>query len=185
MLRYRTQSGWEGNLGVTAGSIHRLNGASSYENIYRNLTPSLTVRKLVSLDKQNLLSFGATIDYVSSWSETPGGLIDFSSSRNDKADYALDAAYYYLRDRWIFNLYGRVAIADYVGYEEAGFNSVDRTDVTYSLGASVTYTLTRWASARLFSSSDWRTSSQDDPTSFDYTYEAGTVGAGVSLNFTF
>lgn len=185
MLRYRTQSGWEANLGVTAGSIYRLNGVSDYENIYRNLTPSLTVRKLISLDKQNLLSVGATIDYVHSWTDTPGGFIDYHDYRNNKADYALDVAYYYLRDRWTFNLYGRVAIADYVGYEEAGFNSVNRTDVTYSLGASVSYTLTRWASARLFTSSDWRTSSQDDPASFDYTYEAGTLGLGASLNFTF
>jgi hypothetical protein len=185
MLRFRNQSGWEGSLGVTAGSIYRLNGIDGYENIYRNLTPALTVRKLISFDKQNLLTIGATLDYAATWTETPGGALDYRDDRNDKTDYALDVAFYHLLDRWTFNIYGRVAIADYIGYQEAGFNDVNRTDTTFSLGASVTYTITQWASARLFTSSDWRTSTQDDAATFDYTYEAGTIGLGASLNFTF
>lgn len=185
MLRFRNQKGWEANLGVTAGSIYRLNGIDTYENIYRNLTPSLTVRKLISFDKQNLLTIGATLDYAATWTETPGGALDYRDDRNDKTDYVLDVAYYYLRDRWTFNIYGRVAVADYIGYQEAAFTDVNRTDTTFSLGASVSYTITQWASARLFTSSDWRTSTQDDSASFDYTYEAGTIGLGASLNFTF
>jgi len=183
-LRYRNQTGWEGTLGLTAGSIYRLNGASSYENIYRNLTPSLSVRKLVGLNKSNLLSFGASADYAATWTNTPGGLLDFRDDRNDKFTYSADAAYYYLRDRWTFNAYVRLSYADYLGYQEAGFRDVSRNDTTFNFGASLTYTITPWASARVFASSDMRESNQDGPID-DYTYEAGNLGAGVSLNFAF
>lgn len=183
-LRYRHQNGWEGNLGITAGTIYRLNGASSYENIYRHLTTSLGVRKIIGLDQNNLLTFGGTIAYAKTWADTPGGLFDFEDDRNDKVDYSLDAAYYYLLKKWTFNAYARVSIADYIGYQEAGFRDVNRRDTTFSLGASATYAITPWASARVFTSTDWRESTQDGPID-DYTYEAANLGLGVSLNFTF
>lgn len=186
-LRFRTQNGWEANLGVTGGSIYRLNGTSGYENIYRNITPSLNVRKLISLNKQNLVSLGATLDYAATWTTTPGGAFDYRDNRNDKLDAVGDISYYYLRNRWTFNIYGRVAVGDYTGYQEAGFRNLNRTDATFSLGASVNYSINAWASARLFTSSDWRTSTQDGTSTAgdDYTYEAGTVGTGISLNFSY
>ncbi len=183
-LRFRTQSGWEASLGLSAGSIYSLNAATSYDNIYRSLTPSLGLRKLVGIDRQNLLSFGGTLSYSATWTDTPGGFFDYRDDRNDKIDLALDAAYYHFRGRWTYNLYGRVAFTDFQHYQEAGFIDVDRRDTTVSLGASVTYALTPWATARAFTSYDWRDSSQDFAPDF-YTYEAGNLGLGISLNFTF
>ncbi len=183
-LRYRTQNGWEATLGVAAGSIYSLNAATSYDNIYRNLTPSLGIRKLVGLDRNNLLSFGASLAYSATWTDTPGGLLDYRDDRNDKIDLALDAAYYHFRGRWTYNLYGRVAFTDFQHYQEAAFTDVNRRDTTVNLGAAVTYALAPWASARAFTSYDWRDSDQNfAPKS--YTYQAANLGLGVSLNFTF
>jgi hypothetical protein len=188
-LRYRTQNGWEASLGVTAGSIYSLNAATSYDNIYRNLTPSLGVRKLVGLDRDNLLSFGGTVSYSATWADTPGGIFDYRDDRNDKIDVALDAAYYHFRGRWTYNLYGRVALTDYQHYQEAGLftgRDVDRRDTTYAMGAGVSYALAPWAAARAFTSLDWRDSNRDgDLLGDDYTYEAANLGLGVSLNFAF
>lgn len=185
-LRYRARNGWETTLGLAAGSIHSLNGASSYENIYRNLTTSLGLRKLHPIDRNNLLSFGGTLAYAATWADTPGGLFDYRDDRNDKFDFSADLAYYHLRDRWTYNLYTRVSLADYLHYQEAAFRDVNRRDITCSLGASVTYTLAKWASARAFTSLDWRDSNRDGSgLGDDYTYEAASLGLGVSLNFAF
>ncbi|MEZ0216860.1 MAG: hypothetical protein ACAH89_06990 [Rariglobus sp.] len=186
-LRFRNQSGWDASVGVTAGSIYRLNGASSYENIYRNLTPSVSVRKSIGLSKTQLVSLGTTLSYAKTWADTPGGLFSFRDDRNDKVDLSGDIAYYYIRGRWVLNAYGRAAFTDYLHYQEAGNRDVNRRDTTLSLGASATYNLTSWASARVFTSSDWRLSNQEGnaPTFDNYTYESSNLGIGLSLSANF
>lgn len=188
-LRFRTQTGWEASLGVSAGSIYSLNAATSYDNIFRNLTPSLVVRKLVDIDRENLVSIGATLAYAATWTDTPDGPFTYRDDRNDKTDFALDAAYYHFRDRWTFSAYGRAALTDYLHYQEAGLltgRDLDRRDTTYSFGASASYALAPWAQARAFTSVDWRDSNRDgDLLGDDYTYEAANLGLGVSLNFSF
>lgn len=185
-LRFRNQSGWDASIGLTAGAIYRLNSAENYQNIYRNLTPSATLRKSIGLTKTQLVSVGATLAYSQTWADTPGGLFNFRDDRNDKVDLSGDIAYYYIRGRWVLNAYGRAAFADYLHYQEAGNRDVNRRDTTLGLGASATYTITPWASARIFTSTDWRLSNQDGGASPDnYTYQSSNLGVGLSLSASF
>jgi hypothetical protein len=187
MLRFRNQAGWDASVGVAAGSIYRLNSNPGYENIYRNLTPSASVRKSIGLSQTQLVSLGTTLAYSKTWADSPATPFAFRDDRNDKIDLSGDIAYYYLLKRWVFNAYGRAAFADYLHYQEAGNRDVNRRDTTLSLGASVTYNLTPWASARVFTSSDWRLSNQEgNAPSFDnYTYHSSNLGLGLSLSASF
>jgi hypothetical protein len=51
------------------------------------------------------------------------------------------------------------------------------------VGLSAAYNITPWATARAFTSYDWRKPQGD---SFvDYSYETASVGLGLSLNVSF
>lgn len=178
-LRLRYGNNWEFGLGVTGTAVYSLEGPPSYNLTYRSATTAISARKLVSLGENQVLSLGGALAYVITDAEAADGSRE---DRNDKIDTSLDAAYYYLKDRWVFSAYGRILHSDFRHYEEVSI-PVDREDLTFSLGLSAAYNLTPWATARAFTSYDWRKPQGD---SFvDYSYETASVGLGLSLNISF
>lgn len=182
-LRVRYGNNWEFGLGLTATAVYSIEGPPSYDLTYKSISPSLSARKLVSLGRNHILSFGGAVTYVITDAETPGGFFDYRDDRNDKTDYSVDAAYYYLKDRWVFGPYIRLTFSDYDHYQEGAFTDVDRKDISGSVGVSVSYTFSRWATARVFSSYDWRNPQGD---SFvDYSYKSTNAGLGLTLSASF
>jgi len=180
-LRLRYGNNWEFGLGVTGTAVY--SHEPSYNLTYKAITTSLSARKLISISHSQVLSFGTGVNFVITDSEVPAAPFDFRSDRNDKIDTYIDAAYYYFKDRWVFSPYARYTHSDYSHYEEAGFTPQDRRDQTLSLGVSVSYNITPWATARAFTSADWRDSLGDSLN--DYGYESASAGLGLSLNFSF
>jgi hypothetical protein len=180
-LRLRYANNWEFGLGVTGTAVY--SHEPSYDLTYKAVTTALTVRKLISIDRNQLLSFGAGVNFVITDAESPAAPFGYRSDRNDKTDTYFDAAYYYLKDRWVFSPYARFTYSDFSHYQEAGFADVDRRDRTLSVGASASYTLNPWATARIFTSADWRDSLSDN--GVDYGYKSANFGLGLTLSATF
>ncbi len=178
-LGFRFGDNWEANLGFTTTSIYRLNGTPDYHLIFRSNTPCLSLRKLVSLASNQILSVSAGVDYAFTKAGT-ASTPTISEDRNDKYDFFANVGYYYLHGKWVLGPYASVTRSIYRHYEEFGPVSVDRRDTTCSIGASVSYNFTPWASARVFTSFDWRNS-----TSQLYTYDAANAGVGVTLSARF
>jgi len=181
LARYRFGNNWEIALGVTGTAVYTLE--PGYELTYKSIATTLSVRKLIALGRDHILSFGAGATYFATDADTPAGPLGFRDDRNDKTDYTLDAGYYYLKDRWVAGPYARVTYSDYVHFQEGAFTDVDRRDLTGSIGVSVSYAFTPWASVRLFSSFDWRSPQGDELV--DYSYETANIGAGGTLSVSF
>lgn len=181
-LRYRFGKNWEATAGLTANSVYSLD---EYHLIYRSYSPSLGLRKLLSLGENQILSLGGNISYSLTKADRDSFAIPaiaFREDRNDKWETAFDAAYYYLHDKWVFSPYARLAYADYLHYEETSLASVNRQDLTGSVGLSVSYNITTWASARAFTSFDWREALADDN---GYSYRGANTGLGVTLSASY
>jgi hypothetical protein len=178
-LSYSFGNNWEADLSFTPSAIYRLNGTPNYHLIYRSYTPALSLRKIVSLGSNKILSFTAGTDYAftdAGTASTP----TIGEHRNDKYDFSANAGFYYLKGKWVLGPYASVTRSIYRQYEEFGPTSVNRRDTTCSIGASATYNINSWVSARVFTSFDWRNS-----TSELYTYDAANAGVGASLSASF
>ena len=192
-LRIRYGNDWEFGLGLTGTSVYSLEGTAGHQLTYQSLATSASARKLISLGKNQVLSLGSTLSYVKTKADTdsvPAFLTPYREDRNDKVDVSLDAGYYYLKGSWVVGPYARLVYSDYMDYEEANVGAardVDRRDLTGSIGVTVSYNFTTWASARAFTSYDWRDSNQDGSSAFgdDFTYRSTSLGLGLSLNASF
>jgi hypothetical protein len=192
-LRIRYGNDWEFGVGLTGTSVYSLEGTAGHQLTYQSLATSASARKLISLGKNQLLSLGSALSYVKTKADTdsvPSFLTAYRKDRNDKVDVSLDAGYYYLKGAWVVGPYARLVYSDYMDYEEANVGAardVDRRDLTGSIGLTVSYNLTTWASARAFTSYDWRDSNQDGSSAFgdDFTYRSTSIGVGLSLNASF
>ncbi len=184
-LRYRFGANWEATMGFASSSIYRLEGSPDYHLIFRSYTPSVALRKLVGLGENQILSFGGGLSYSFTKADRDGipSIFSFRDDRNDKVDVSTDLAYYYLHGKWVLGPYARLSYADYSHYQEGAHTDVDRRDLTGSLGLSVSYNFTPWASARIFTSYDWRDPQGDSPV--DYSYKATNAGFGVTLSGSF
>ncbi|MFA6962741.1 MAG: hypothetical protein WC205_18440 [Opitutaceae bacterium] len=183
-LRVRYGNNWEFGLSVTPNAVYTIEGHPSYDLTYKAVTTAVSVRKLISLSKNQILSLGGSVGYAKTDSVVPSiVLLSYRADRNDKIDTAIDAGYYYLMDRWVFGSYARLSYSDYLHYEEGNHSKVDRCDLNGSVGLSVSYNINSWASARATTSYEWRTPQGN---SFvDYTYETANLGVGVSLSASF
>ncbi|HTJ78231.1 MAG TPA: hypothetical protein VL357_04480 [Rariglobus sp.] len=182
-LRVRYGNNWEFGLGVTATAVYSLEGPPSYGLTYKSITTAASARKLISLGQHQVLSFGGSIDYVKTDAAVPTGALGYRADRNDKIDANIDAGYYYIKDRWVFGPYARLTYSDYIHYQEAGFNDVNREDIVSSIGLSVSYNINSWAVARATTSYDWR---KPEGNSFvDYSYKTANIGLGLSLSASF
>ena len=187
-LRYRFGKNWEATAGLTANSVYSL---AEYHLIYRSYSPGLGLRKLISLGENQILSLGGNLSYSLTKADrdsTPAGFSAFRDDRNDKWDASVDAAYYYLHGKWVAGPYVRLAYTDYLHYHETSVlplaaTTVDRRDITGSVGLSVSYNFTDWASARLFTNFDWRDSQGDR--AFDYGYANTNAGLGLTLSASY
>lgn len=186
-LRYRFGSNWEASLGFTGNAIYSLEGPPSYHLIFRSYSPAISLRKLISLGQNHILSLGTGLSYARTESDrdsVPAGFSAYRSDRNDKWDVSADVAYYYLHGSWVVGPYARLAYSDYLHYQETNIlplpaTRVDRRDLTGSLGLSVSYNFTDRASVRAFTSYDRRESVGDK--TFDYGYRSTNAGLGLSL----
>lgn len=175
-LRLRFGKGWEANAGLTGNAVYTIKGPPRYNLTYKSVVPGASLRKTVALDRKHILSFGASVSYSITDEDVPFGL--YRDDRNDKTDYSLDAAYYYVNGPWIVGPYARLTYADYSHYQEA-FGNVDREDLVGTIGFSAAYTVNRWATARAFTSYDWR--NPQGSSLVDYGYRAANLGLGLSL----
>ena len=184
-LRYRFGANWEATLGFASSSIYRLEGSPDYHLIFRSYTPSLALRKLVGLGENQILNIGGGLSYSFTKADRDGipSIFSFREDRNDKVDVSTDVAYYYLHGKWVAGPYARLSYSDYSHYQEGAFSDVDRRDLTGSAGLSVSYNITSWSSARVFTSYDWRNPQGDSPV--DYSYRTTNAGFGVILNASF
>jgi hypothetical protein len=190
-LRYRFGANWEATAGLAGTSIYSLEGPPKYHLIFRSYSPSLSLRKLIAFGDNHILSVGTGMSYAFTKADrdsVPAGFSPYRDDRNDKWDASVDAAYYYLHGKWAISPSARLSYSDYLHYEETSIlpfsaTQVDRRDLTGSIGLSITYNLTPWASARVFTSYDWRDSQGD--AAFDYGYENTNAGLGVTFSASF
>jgi hypothetical protein len=180
-LRYRCGDNWEFGLGVTATAVYSIE--PSYDLTYKSIGTSLSARKTFVFGRNQFLAAGASINFVKTDADVPPAPFNYRADRNDKVDTTLDVGYYYIKDRWVFSPYARLTQSDYLHYQEAGFNDVNRRDLTFSLGASVSYNLNSWATARAFTSADWRDPQGSSPV--DYSYSTQNLGVGLTLSASF
>jgi hypothetical protein len=180
-LRYRFGANWEANLGVTSNAVYGNDPATNYHEILRSHTSALSLRKMIGISDTQILSLGTSVSYAVTTADDADGL--FRDDRNDKTDYAADAAYYYIMGQWTVGPTARVSYTDYLHYQEAIFSDTNRRDLTASLGLSLSYTLRPWASARLYSSYDLRKPQGED--NGGYAYTSKTLGLGLSLSAEF
>jgi hypothetical protein len=184
-LRYRFGANWEANLGITSNAVYGNDPATNYHQILRSHTPALSLRKMIGISDTQILSLGTSVSYAvttADVSEIPSS-VAYRDDRNDKTDYAADAAYYLLLGKWTVGPTVRVSYTDYLHYQEAAFTDTNRRDLTASLGLSLSYTIRPWASARLYSSYDLRKPQGED--NGGYAYTSKTLGLGLSLNAEF
>ncbi|MFA6959357.1 MAG: autotransporter outer membrane beta-barrel domain-containing protein [Opitutaceae bacterium] len=190
-LRYRFGANWDATLGVNTNAVYSLDGsAAGYHEIFRSYSPSLGLHKLISLSQNQILSLGTGLSYAYTKSDrdsVPAGFTPFRDDRNDKWDASLDAAYYYLHGQWTVGPYARIGYSYYLHYQESALLppavNVDRQDLTFSVGLSVTYAITPWASARVFTSFEDRESLGDS--AFDYGYSNTNAGLGLTLSASY
>ena len=180
-LRYRFGDNWEASLGVTSNAVFGNNPSSNYHEILRSHTPALSLRKMIGISDTQILSLGTSVSYAVTTADDADGL--FRDDRNDKTDYAADAAYYLLLGQWTLGPTVRVSYTDYLHYQESIFDDTNRRDLTASFGLSLSYTIRPWASARLYSSYDLRKPQGEDDSGYAYTSK--TLGLGLSLSAEF
>ena len=182
-LRVRYGNNWEFGLGVTPTAVYSIEGPPRYDLTYKSVTTAATARKLISLGKNQILSLGGSLDYVTTGAAVPSGALGYRDDRNDKFDANIDAGYYYLKDRWVLGPYARLTYSDYAHYQESGFTNVNREDLLGSIGFTASYSINRWAVARANTSYDWR---HPLGSSFvDYSYKTANIGLGLSLSASF
>ena len=166
-----------------------MRGDPSYELLYRTHTGSLGLRKVTEIAKNTLFVAGGNIGYSDTWTSlrdiAPGAR--YRDDRNDKFDYSVDAALYRFVGAWTFSPFVRLAYADYLHWQEGGAQDFGRDDFTLGAGLSASFAFKSWGSLRAFVGYDLRESSLDGSTSGgtaepDYSYDAGTLGAGVTLS---
>ena len=85
--------------------------------------------------------------------------------------------------KWTVGPSARLSYSDYLHYQEAAFQDTNRRDITGSFGMSLSYTIRPWASARLYSSYDFRKPQGEDNGGYAYTRK--TLGLGLSLSAEF
>jgi hypothetical protein len=180
-LRYRFGDNWEASLGVTSNAVFGNNPSSNYHEILRSHTPALSLRKMIGLSDTQILSLGTSVSYAVTTADDADGL--YRDDRNDKTDYAADAAYYYILGKWTVGPTARLSYTDYLHYQESVFDDTNRRDLTASFGLSLSYTIRPWASARLYSSYDLRKPQGEDDGGYAYTSK--TLGLGLSLSAEF
>lgn len=183
-LRVRFGEGWEATASVTGTAVYSLEGPPSYNLTYQSISTAAGLRKTIALSRDQIVVLGTGVNFVKTDSDVPVAPFNYRDDRNDKIDVSLDAAYYLLKDKWLFSGYTRLLHSDYRHYQEAGFADVDRRDLTFTVGASATYNINEWASARVFTSADWRDSLGANNT-VDYSYKTQNLGVGLSLIASF
>ena len=183
-LRYRFGANWEAAFTVTGSSVYGNDPATNYHEILRSCTIGLNLRKLFSLSDKQIISCGTGFGYTVSKADVSeiDPSIAYRDDRNDKCDYSADLGYYYMLGSWVIGPTARLSYSDYLHYQEAAFNDVNRRDLAASFGLSVSYNLKPWASARVFSSYDVRKPQGDDS---GYEYTSKTLGLGLSLSAEF
>ncbi len=184
-VAYRFGRGWEASAGFTVGSLYSVRGDPSYELLYRTHTGTLGLRKVTEVAKNTLFVAGGGIGYSDTWTSLRGvdAAARYRDDRNDKFDYSLDAALYHFAGAWTFSPFVRLAYTDYVHWQEGAFNDQDREDITFGAGLSVSFAFKTWGSVRAFAGYDLRESSLDAP--IDYSYDAGTLGGGITLSLRY
>ncbi len=182
-LRYRFGANWEANLGVTTNAVYGNDPSTNYHQILRSHTPAISLRKMIGLSDTQILSLGTSVSYSVTTADVSEGA--FRDDRNDKTDYAVDAAYYYLMGKWTLGPTARVSYSDYLHWQESALatSGVNRREISASFGLSLSYALRPWASARLYSSYDFRKPQGNDEV--DYSYTSKTLGLGLSLSAEF
>ena len=183
-LSYRFGANWEASFGFTTNAVYGNDPATNYHQILRSHTPSLSLRKMIGISDTQILSLGTSVSYSVTTADvseiTPA--FRYRDDRNDKTDYSADVGYYYLLGKWTLGPSVRVSYSDYLHYQEAAFADTNRRDITGSVGMSLSYTISSWASARLYSSYDFRKPQGDDN---GYSYTSKTLGLGLSLSAQF
>ena len=191
-VAYRFGRGWEASAGFTVGSLYSIRGNPSYELLYRTHTATLGLRKATQIAKNTLFVAGGSLAYSDTWTSLRDvdPALAYRDDRNDKVEYSLDAALYRFAGAWTFSSFVHLTYTDYVHWQEGGHEDFDRADLTLGAGFSASFAFKNWGSLRAFVGYDLRDSSLDGSSSGstvepDYTYDAGTLGAGVTLSLRY
>lgn len=187
-VSYRFGRGWEASAGLTIGSLYSVRGDPCYELIYRSHVGSLGLRKVTELDKSTVLVAGAGIAYSDTWTslrDVPSAFA-YRDDRNDRFDYSLDAALHRFAGPWTLSPFVRALYSDYTHWQESPFADYDRGDLTLAAGFSASLAFETWGSLRFFVGYDLRDSNLDGGSGGpDYTYDAGTLGGGLTLSLRY
>lgn len=186
-VSYRFGRGWEAAAGFSIGSLYSARGEPDYELIYRSRTATLGLRKVTELAKNTVLVAGGGIGYSDTWTslrDVPAPL-GYRDDRNDRIDISADAALYRFSGAWTLSPFVRALLADYAHWQEGAFADHDRRDLTLAAGFSASLAFESWGSLRFFVGYDLRDSNLDGGSGPDYTYDAGTLGGGLTFRLRY
>jgi len=162
---------WYGSLGLRYAAFDNQNAVSD-ENFYQEWVPSGTLGYQVNIDSQRILQFQYDGDFRSTNTDEKG---QHPVGWEDRTDHSLSVIYsYILGEHWVIQPSYRFMWSDYTNPDRY------RNDVYNTFSFMVAYYFNETVSVRMFTSYEWRSSSE-----FGNNYENWNLGIGLSFNASF
>ncbi len=166
--RYVFREHWVASLGLDYNRL--LSHEDDWREFYTELVPSWGLERSVPLGEKTALSLG----YV--------GAAHFTRTDPNPTSHASDRLDSILSASLAHELLPRLIVQPFYRFQHTHYwESGARNDRFHTLGLTVAYALTDWASVRFFTS--WELRDSGDPTVTDY--EKFDTGGGVSMALRF
>lgn len=174
---------WYGNLGLRYAAFYNTNSrtaAAEDRNFYQEWVPSGTVGYQLNLDSQRIIQLQYDGDFRGTHTDqmfTPSAGQQ-PTGWQDRTDHAVSLIFSHIvGEHWVFQPAYRIMYTKYTNDARA------RQDIYNTLSFMVAYYFNEYASARAFTSIEWRNSSYE--AGVDNSYQVWNLGIGASLNVSF
>ncbi len=177
------KNSWYGNLGLRYAAFYNTNSltaGAADRNFYQEWVPSGSLGYQLNIDANRILQVQYDGDFRGTHTDqmfTPPAAQQ-PTGWQDRTDHAVSLIFSHIvGDHWVFQPAYRLMFTRYTN------DTRDRTDVYNTLSFMVAYYFNENASARAFTSMEWRNSSFE--AGVNNNYQAWNLGIGASLNFSF
>ncbi len=166
--RYKFREDWSAFLGVEYNRL--LAHEDGWHEFYTELLPVWGLERQIPINDHHAVSLA----YVGGYHLTHADP-NPTTNINDRVDSILSIT-------WSWQIVPRVVLQPYYRFQQTHYwENSDRNDIFHTLGASIAWFLTDWASVRVFSNWELRDSNDE----FVQDYEKFDTGGGLSLSVRF